>query len=352
MSNQQPVNNNNSSSEEVDLGQLFQLIGNGFRKFFKFIGDIFKGIFNIIIHFLLFIQKHFLKFAIAGVVGLALGVYLDIIKEPKYISTMVVEPNFNSVQQLYNNVTFYNELAEAEDSTALAEALDITRSEAGHIKEFMVESYSDENQKVLLFDKFVRSLDTTTQKAIDMEKYLVNFNSFDARFHTVSVTATNNAVAKKIQPSIINSISRNDYFNLQKNISDINFNLQDSIYKKQITEIDSLQLLYKKVMIKEADKPMQGTSISLGESGGKENKELALINKMEELKTSLVELNQERANKSSILNVISAFPRSGVEVKGVWNSYKFWVPVGLIGLTLLVLSILDLNTYLKKYKKE
>ncbi|MEB8346281.1 hypothetical protein OO010_09505 [Flavobacteriaceae bacterium KMM 6898] len=352
MSNQQPVNSNNTSSEEVDLGQLFQLIGNGFRKFFNFIGDIFKGIFNIIIHFLLFIQKHFLKFAIAGVVGLALGMYFDIIKEPKYISTMVVEPNFNSVQQLYNNVNFYNELAEAEDSTALAEALDITRAEAGHIKEFMVESYSDENQKVLLFDKFVRSLDTTTQKAIDMEKYLMNFNSFDARFHTISVTATNNSVAKKIQPSIINSISRNDYFNLQKNISDINLNLQDSIYKKQITEIDSLQLLYKKVMIKEAEKPMQGTSISLGESGGKENKELALINKMEELKTSLVELNEERANKSSILNVISAFPRRGVEVKGVWNSYKFWIPVGLIGLTLLVLSILNLNTYLKKYKKE
>jgi hypothetical protein len=352
MSNQQPVNSNNSSSEEVDLGQLFQLIGNGFRKFFNFIGDIFKGIFKIIIHFLLFIQKHFLKFAIAGIVGLAIGVYLDSIKEPTYISTMVVEPNFNSVQQLYNNVNFYNELAEAEDSTALAEALDLTRSDAGHIKEFMVESYSDENQKVLLFDKFVRSLDTTTQKAIDMEKYLLNFNSFDARFHTISVTATDNSIAKKIQPSIINSISRNDYFNLQKDISDLNLNLQDSIYKKQITEIDSLQLLYKKVMMKEADNPMQGTNISLGDNGGNENKELALINKMEELKTGLVELNEERANKSSILNVISAFPRRGVEVKGIWNSNKFWIPVGLIGLTLLVLSFLDLNTYLKKYKKE
>lgn len=351
MANQQPAPNN-SSSEEVDLGQLFQLIGNGFRKFFNFIGSIFKGIFNIIIHFLLFIQKHFLKFAIAAVVGLSIGIYLDIIKDPKYISTMVVEPNFNSVQQLYNNVNFYNELAEVQDSTTLAEALDIARSEASHIKKFSVESYSDENQKVQLFDKFVRSLDTTTQKAIDMEKYLLNFNSFDARFHTISVIATNNSVAKKIQPSIINSISRNDYFNLQKDISDINLNLQDSIYRKQITEIDSLQLLYKRVMIKEADNPMQGTNISLGDNGGNENKELALINKMEELKSGLVELNKERANKSSILNVISAFPRRGVEVKGIWNSYKFWIPVGLIGLTLLVLGMLDLNTYLKNYKKE
>tara|TARA_R110000868_G_scaffold82956_10_gene234153 strand:+ start:50778 stop:51833 length:1056 start_codon:yes stop_codon:yes gene_type:complete len=351
MSDQKPQQSS-SASEEVDLGQLFYLIGNGFKKLFNFIGSIFKGIFGLLIRFLLFIQKHFLKFVIAGVIGIGIGIYLDMIKETKFLSTMVVEPNFNSVQQLYNNINFYNELAEAQDSLALAEAFDISKKEAATIKKFSVESYSDENQKVQLFDKFVRSLDTTTQRAIDMGAYLKNFNSFDARFHTISVIASNNGIAKKIQPSIINSISRNDYFNLQKKISDTNIELQESVYNKQITEIDSLQLLYKKVMLKEADKTMQGTNISLGENGDKENKELSLINKMEELKTSLVKLNEERANKSSILNVISAFPRKGVEVKGIFNSYKFIIPSLLILLTGLVLIILSLNTYLKNYKKE
>lgn len=338
--------------EEVDLGQLFKLIGNAFNRFFRFIANIFKGIFHLIILFLLFIQKHIIKFAIVGFIGLAIGFYLDITKDSKYISTMVVEPNFNSVQQLYNNINFYNDLAKAEDSTALAEALNISTKEAISIKEFKVESYSDENQKVQLFDKFVRSLDTTTQKTIDMESYLKNFNSLDARFHTVSVITTDNGIAKKIQPTIINSISRNGYFNLQKDISDINIKLQDSLYNKQITEIDSLQLLYKKVMLKEADRPMEGTSISLGENGGKENKELALINKMEDLKRGLVALNEERANKSSILNVISDFPRKGVEVKGILKSYKFIIPCFLLALTILFLGLLSLNTYLKNYKKE
>lgn len=352
MANQQPTNSSSSSSDEVDLGQLFQLIGNGFKKFFRFISNIFKSIFHIIILFLLFLQKHFLKFVVAAVVGLALGIYLDMVKEPEFISTMVVEPNFNSVQQLYNNVNFYNELAEAEDSTALAEALDISVTEAVKLKEFLVESYSDENQKVQLFDKFVRSLDSTTKKAIDMENYLKNFNSMDARFHTISVTATNSTVAKAIQPSIIKSISRNEYFQLQQSISDQNISLQDSLYKKQLMEVDSLQRLYKRVMEKEAEKPQQGTNISLGENGGQENKELALINQVDKLKENLVLLNEERANKSSILNVISAFPRRGVEVKGILNSYKFWIPLGFIGITLIILSLLDLNSYLKNYKKE
>ncbi len=348
--NKTPSSSN--ASDEIDLGQLFQLIGNGFRKFFRFIGNIFKGIFHTVILFLLFLQKHIIKFGIAAVLGLALGFYLDTIKEPVFISTMVVEPNFNSAQQLYNNVNFYNELAKAQDSSALAEAMGISVSEAAKLKRFVVESYSDENQKVQLFDRFVRSLDSTTKKAIDMENYLKNFNAMDSRFHTISVTATNNTVAKKIQPSIIQSISRNEYFQLQQKISDQNISLQDSLYKKQLVEVDSLQRLYKRVMEKEADKPLQGTNISLGENGSKENKELALINQVDKLKQNLVQLNEERANKSSILNVISAFPRRGVEVKGIWYSNKFRIPLGFIGITLLILIMLELNTYLKNYQKE
>jgi hypothetical protein len=339
-------------SEEVDLGQLFKLIGNAFDRLFKFIASIFIGIFNLIILFLLFIQKHIIKFALVGFVGLAIGIYLDLNKEISYISTMVVEPNFNSVQQLYNNIEFYNELAEAKDSIALADAFSISLKEASSIKGFHVESFSDENQKVQLFDKFVRSLDTTTQKTINMESYLKNFNSFDARFHNISIVATDNGIAKKIQPSIINSISRNSYFNLQKEISDLNIKLQEDVYNKQITEIDSLQLLYKRVMLKEVERPMEGTNISLGENGGKDNKELALINKMDDLKSNLVRLNQERANKSSILNVISDFPRRGVEVKGILNSNKFRVPAFLLILTFLMFALLSLNTYLKSYKKK
>ena len=332
--NVQPNQNNNS--EEIDLGQLFKMIGDGFRKFFNFIGNIIKGIFGIIIAFLLFIQLHIIKFIIAGVIGVVIGGYLDYRKEPVYVSTMVLEPNFQSVQQLYNNINFYNELAKAQDSVALAEAFEIDVHEAASIKEIEAESYSDENQKVKLFDEFVRSLDTTTQKAIDMEKYLENFNSFDARFHTVIVKATDSRVAKKIQGPIIQSISRNDYFKVQKNIRELNLTMQDSILKRQLV-----------------DKPMQGTNISLGEGGNTEqNKELALIKQVDLIKQDLVQLNEEKANNSEIVNVISDFPRRGVEVKGIFKRYMFLLPITLLGLVLLGLSLLELNKFLKEYAAE
>jgi len=276
------------SLKEVDLGQLFRVIRNGFKKLFRFIDNIFKGIFSLIIFVLLFLQKHFLKFAIAGIVGIVADYFIDKNVAPKYISNMVVESNFNSVRQRYNNLSFYNDLAKAQDSVPLADASDITANEAVTIKQFVVDSYSDENQKILLFDNFVRELDRTTVKAIDFESYLKNFDAQDARFHHISVIATNSYIVKRIQPAIIASISRNDYFKLQKKISDENLAFQDTIYKQQLAEIHSLQVLYKTVLVKEADKPMPRININLSGNGQSENKELAIIKERDHLKQSLV----------------------------------------------------------------
>ncbi|GGG38925.1 hypothetical protein GCM10011414_05310 [Croceivirga lutea] len=342
----------NSSNDEMDLAQLFELIARGFQKLFNFIGSIFKGLFNLLILLLLFIQKNFIVLTAAILIGGVMGYVLDSLKAEKYISRMVVEPNFNSVQQLYNNIDFYNDLAKANDSVALAEALEISVPDASTVKKIFVDSYSDENQKIKLFDDFVRDLDTSTVKAIDLESYLRNFNSLDARFHQVTLISTNSFVAKKAQPAIVKSISSNDYFKLQKKINDENILLQDTIIQNQLKEIDSLQQLYKTVLVKEADKPMQGTNINLAESGESNNKELALVQEREILKNRLVRLNQEKANKSSILNVISDFPRRGVKVKGILNSYKFLVPLILLGLTLLFLGGKGLNNFLKRYGKQ
>ncbi|WP_298792829.1 hypothetical protein [uncultured Allomuricauda sp.] len=341
---------NQNNSEEIDLGQLFQVIGRGFQKFFNFIGSIFKGLFHLLILFLVFIQKHFILLTVAVVVGGVGGYFLDNYLPEKYVSKMVVEPNFNSVQQLYNNIDFYNDLAKAEDSITLASSLDITTNEAVSIKKIFVDSYSDENQKIKLFDNFISELDTTTIKTIDFENYLKNFNSLDARFHQISIISTDNKVAKKTQSAIISSISVNDYFKLQKRINDENLMLQDSIYMQQLIEIDSLQSLYKRVLEKEAEKPMQGTNINLAENGESQNKELALVKEREVIKEKLVELNENRANKSEILNIISDFPARGVEMKGFWNRYLFVFPLVLLLIVTGVLVVVQINKYLRNYK--
>jgi len=338
-----------TSSDEIDLGQLFQVIGKGIQKFFDFLNSILKALFHLLISFLLFIQKNFIILFCAILFGGVAGFFMDRFKTPKYISRMVVEPNFNSVQQLYNNIDFYNDLAKSKDSFALAKALDITVSESATLEEIFADSYSDENQKIKLFDDFIRDLDTTTVKALDYESYLKNFNSLDARFHRISMVSTDETVAKKAQPALVASISANEYFKLQKRINDENLDLQDSIYNKQLREIDSLQQLYKRVLEKEAEKPMQGTNINLADNGISQNKELALVKEREVLKNRLVVLNRERANKSTILNIISDFPARGVKVKGFWKSYTLVFPIISVALVLATLLLIKLNSYLKEH---
>jgi len=72
---------------------------------------------------------------------------------------------------------------------------------------------------------------------------------------------------------------------------------------------------------------------------------------MEDLKLGLVQLNIERGNRSSILNVISDFPRKGAQDKGFFKSNKFRIPVLFLILAALVSILLSLNKYLKKHHR-
>ncbi len=341
-----------NATEEIDLGQLFKLIGNAFDRFFKFIGSIFKGIFHFIILFLQFIQKHFLKFVIAGVIGIAIGIYWDSTADPKYKSTMIVEPNFNSVQQLYNNIEFYNELAEEEEYIALAEALKIEPEEAQALKEFSIESFSDQTQKIKQFSTFIQSLDTISQKKVDYDDYLKNFNNINAKFHKITIEAKDAKIAKKCQSAIVKSIENNQYFRLQKQINEVNLSLQDSIIGKQFTEIDSLQNFYRKIKTLEAGKPEGTTSINLAGEGSDQSPEIELLAQIKELKNEMVVLNDKRANTSNTINIISAFPNKGVLINDFFKKKMVLLPILLMGLVFMVLVLLSLNRYLKKYNQE
>ena len=103
MSTNQQKNNN---EEEVDLGSLFVIIGRGFSNFFKFIGSIFKGIFDFIITILIFLKNNFIKIAVAGIIGLVAGFFIEKSNATKFGSKMLVEPNFKSAMQLYNNIQY------------------------------------------------------------------------------------------------------------------------------------------------------------------------------------------------------------------------------------------------------
>ncbi|KZS41460.1 hypothetical protein AWE51_22420 [Aquimarina aggregata] len=338
-----------NTSEEIDLGQLFKLIGNTIDKFFRFLGNIFKGIFHFLILFLQFLQKHFLKFTVALVIGVLVGGYWDHSSDDVYRSSMIVEPNFNSVQQLYNNIEFYNELAEGEEFQALEEALNIDNTLAKTLKKFTIESFSDQTQKIKQFSEFIQGLDTISQKMVNYDDYLKNFNNINAKFHKITIEAKDPKVAKKCQSILLRSIENNQYFRLQKEINEVNLALQDSIVARQLTEIDSLQKFYRKIKTLEAGKPEGNTSINLAEGDSKATPEIELLSQIKLLKNELVLLNNKKANTQSTINIISAFPNKGVLINDFFKKKMVLLPILLVGVVFVFLILLSINSFLKNY---
>ena len=100
-------NTSTSKEEEIDLGQLFKLIGRTFDRFFGFIGSILNKLFLAFVWMVFFVKRHFIKVALAGVLGFAYGFIRQKTAEPVYKSTTIIKQNYKTGENLYLLIDFY-----------------------------------------------------------------------------------------------------------------------------------------------------------------------------------------------------------------------------------------------------
>ncbi|SHM86912.1 hypothetical protein [Polaribacter sp. KT 15] len=348
--NQQPNNQANNNEEEVDLGSLFVIIGKGFSKFFNFIGNIFKGIFHFFISILIFLRSNFLKIAIAAVIGFTVGLFLEVKKENTFGSTLLVEPNFESARQLYNNVNFYNDLVKQKDTSRIQSIFQIDKKSAGSLKKFEIEPIKNKSDIINSYDDFIKSVDTTTVKSYKFEDYKNSFEELDYKLHEITVIATKNDVFDKLSNVILESVTENKYFNRIKELTNENLNRTDSLLRQNLGQVDSLRRVYMQVMVEEAKKQSNGTSIDLG-GEKRTTKELELFETNRKLNSELRSIVENKSKKYEVINVISDFQPIGYEIKGVTKNLGFQLAIALSVLVILILLVLKLNTYLNTYKK-
>ena len=339
---------NISQEEEIELGSLFKIIGRGFSNLFNAVGKLFKGIFHYFILFLIFLRNNALKLSLAILVGAAIGLYLDLTKPELYSSTMIVEPNFKSTQQLYNNVNFYNELVKQKDSILLGKIFQIPISESSKLKGFYIEPIRNENEKYEFFDNFIEEVDTTTVKNISIKEFIKAFTDYNYKYHKIKVRSANSRVFEQLNDPIINSVSNNPYFKNQKRINEINLLQNESVLVKSLKEVDTLRRIYNEVLLTEANKIETGTNISLAQ-GIKKTDELKLFDESLKLNMELVENNKEKAETTEILNVVSAFSKVGIKERSLTKKMTFIFGFGM-GLLMLIFILLgQLNQFLLKY---
>lgn len=339
-----------NNNEEVDLGSLFVIIGKGFAKLFNFLGNIFKGIYHVLILLLIFLKTNLLKIIIAAIIGGGIGAFIEFSKEAQYGSEMLLKPNFNSARQLYNNVQYYNDLVIQKDTSLLKATFNISVDEAASLKKFSIGPIVNENDIISSYDDLILEVDTLTAKSYSFRLFKNSFTQFDYKIHKISVQATDNKVFSKLDKTIISSIVDNQYFKRLKALNNESLNRTDSILRKDLVQVDSLRNVYMKVMLEEAKKTSSGTSIDLG-GQRKTTKEIELFETNNRINKDLKSVSEDKAEKSEVLNVISNFQPVGYKVKGFQNNYIFLLASLGIILVLIFLVLKGLNSYLDNYKK-
>ncbi|MDD7915128.1 hypothetical protein [Polaribacter ponticola] len=342
--------NQKNNEEEVDLGSLFVIIGKGFSNFFHFIGSIFKGLFHFIISILLFLKENFLKIVGTGIIGLIAGIFLEINSSSKYGSDLLVEPNFKSARQLYDNVNYYNDLVKQKDIIALQTIFSLDEESAASLKKFTIEPLVIDSDKINAYNELILSIDTLAIKSYEYDVFKTSFTEYDYKVHKITVIAEKNNVFDKLDDVIISSVVNNTYFKRIKELTNENLNRTDSLYRQNLIQIDSLRRVYMKVMLEEAKKSNTGTSIDLGDKK-KGTNEMALFETSRRLNYDLKSLAAEKSTNFKIINVISSFQSVGYEIKGITKNKAFLL--GIVGSVLMIvfLLLMKLNKFLENYKK-
>ncbi|MBD0823351.1 hypothetical protein [Aestuariibaculum marinum] len=345
------------SSEEVDLGQLFKLIGNAFDRFFKFIASIFKGLFRVVLMLLIHFYKRFVWYVGAVVVGVVVGFIIDKNSDKLYGANLFIETNFNSARQVYENIKQLHELAFIDqDSVELGSRLGITSQEAAKIKGFYIEPDIDENKVVEMYSEFYLHLDSLSRTEMSYEQYKSSLTSYNFKIHRIGVASTDKGLYQKIEKHFVNELSNNAYLEELLEVNTQNLKRKDQTLSTQVKKNDSLVDAYLKIRLKESDKePVQGSGTNLymgnAESNGLIVDESKLVDKRLELEAQRRAVYEDLVEQKNVVNVLAGFPKTGYDIREWTDKMKFLLPLIFLGVTLLSFIILGLGQYLKEQTK-
>jgi hypothetical protein len=353
------INTPQDSSEEVDLGQLFKMIGNLFDRFFRFLGKIFNALFLAFVWIVFFVKKHFIKLAIAAVLGFGYGFLKENTSAPTYKSSMIIRQNYATGENLYNAIDYYNSLLSQPDFGTLARTLSIDSLDVAPIISIEVEPVISENQRLVEFNKYTKKLDSSLVANLNYQDYLQNVNDYIYELQQLTVRSKTNNDFDKVFDGIVKSLNENPYFRREQKKDLRQLENRKLAIENALVRSDSLQKTYKKVLESTLDTNTGSqTSITIeGNDEKNKTKEFELFKNNIELRRELVTIEREKENKEYIVEILSNTPEKGyidnsIEVFGKSFSPKVFFTVFFTFVLFLILLFLRFVKFLEKYKSK
>lgn len=234
-----------NSSEEVDLGYLFKLMGNLFKNIIKLIFLVFT-----------FFIKYIVVVVILIIIGVGIGYYLDKNTEEVYNNEVIVIPNFESVDYLYDKVAALNAKIEAQDTLYLKTILDTNYRKLNKIEiEPIVDVYNFATQSRENIEVFKTLFQN--QELTDFVEDIVTSKYY--KYHRLNFVIKGKGDSQNIVEAVLLDFNSNTHFNQYQEV--LNENLALHIFEnlKMIEQVDSL--IQSSISFSKAELPNQSINI-------------------------------------------------------------------------------------------
>jgi len=346
-------------SEEVDLGQLFKMIGNAFQRLFQFIGSIFNKLFLAFVWLVFFIKKRAVFLLIAAVAGLALGFILDKTSPPTYKSSITVKQNYATGDNLYGSIDYYNSLLKDGDYEVLGRVLGLEKKVSEEILGIEIEPIITDNDRVVMFDKYISGLDSLAASKVEYEVFVDNIKDYKHQLQQISIKSKTRANFKNVFDNVIGDINTNTFFVNEQAKDLAELNQQKVALEQSLAQSDSLQRTYKRVLEQQMEsKSTSETSITFeGNNDKNKTREFDLYKNDIELRREIVQIERKLKDKQNIVEIISGKQDSGFvddtkELLGLTLKTKSYYLLLFTILAFVILFGLEFLKFLEKYKPE
>lgn len=195
----------NQEDQEIDLNQVSKKIG----KFFDWIGtSIFKGI-------QFFIRNAILVFVLV-LVGFGLGLYLDKTQK-SYEHSIIVQPNFGSVDYLYSKVDLIESKIKSKDTLFLKNVVGIVHPK--RLSRIEIEPIADVYNFIKNTPENFELIKLMADNG-DIKKIIEdNVTSKNYTYHTISFETNRTVVDKEIAEPLISFLNESEHFKKIKKVS-------------------------------------------------------------------------------------------------------------------------------------
>ncbi len=322
----EPKTNSTSSNDEIDLGQLFQMIGRGFNRIFRWLLSVF-----------LYFKRNAIILVVLAILGALTGFGLNQIVSNKMKSEVIVSPNLESKNYLYDVVAELQANIKAKD-TVFFKSLGI---DVEKLKDFEIEvtPVSGSNKKNLETEmkylELLQSFENSGSISDIVRAEILDKSSLDQRITFFYRDASLGDTYARILMDYINS---NSYY--KEIVKTSTENAQDRIKQNDslVQQIDVLITNYSRKMLTE-NTVTEGRIVLDNEQQLNVPELFTLKNQLiRDTETKKLELEREK-DAITIIN----FGKPQKLLKPLYQKNIFLFPLVYIGIFFLISFIKYLN---------